>query len=334
MRSLKIVVATVVVAAAAFVLSVGASAGASAEKVLICGANATYNSDVQARLAATGRFDEVDVYNCGSSSPTNAHVAGYDAVLVIYSTTPLANPGPLGTKLADFADGGGRVVEAAFDFWPAATLGGRWSQQDYSAFDYGTGAPLHNSPMQYVADLPTSPLLDGTGTFKGGPVSYHLNVRLNEGAVLVAHWADDHSTPLEADGPHSISLNFRPPASDNHDGFWDESTDGTTLLANALDPPPVTEADLGFSHVAVCTNKPVLRVADGSWGMFADIDIALWSASKHDSASPYFGSRPAIEVQGYGLMCDLNEVATYGGNVADFTATGATDGYYPLYAHK
>ena len=69
MRSLKIVVATVVVAAAAFVLSVGASAGASAEKVLICGANATYNADVQARLAATGRFHEVDVYDCGSSSP-------------------------------------------------------------------------------------------------------------------------------------------------------------------------------------------------------------------------------------------------------------------------
>ena len=334
MRSLRIVVATAVVVAAAFALSITATAGASAVKVLICGANSTYNTDVQARLTATGRFAEVDRYDCGSGTPTNAHLSGYQAVLIIYSSTPLANPGSLGDKMANFADAGGRVVEADFDFNPAGTMGGRWARDDYSAFDLGAGAPTHNGPMQYVEDLPTSPLLDSVGTFKGGPVSYHLNVRLNDGAILVAHWADDASTPLEGDGPHSIALNFKPPASDDHDGFWDESTDGTTLLANALDPPPVADSNLGVDRIAVCTTKPVLRVADDSWGPFADIDIALWSAAKHDSSSPFFGSRPAIEVQGYGLMCDLGEVATYGGSPADFTATGTTDGYYPVYNHK
>ena len=335
MRSLKLALATLLVACAAVGLSVsGAFAGSTMPKVMVCGANATWNTDVKARLDATGRFSEVDVFDCGSSTPTNARIARYDGVLVIYSTQALADARQLGDKLAAYSDAGGRVVEAAFDFNPAETLAGRWSREGYSSFVLGAGAATSNGPMQYVADLPTSPLLDSLGTFKGGPVTYHLNVAVATDAVLVAHWGDQASTPLEADGPHSIGLNFRPPASDDHDGFWDESTDGTTLLANALDPPAVADANIGVSRIAVCTTKDVLRVADGSWGTFADIDTALWSAAKHDPASPFFGSKPAIEVQGYGLMCEIGEVATYGGAPADFVATGQTDGYYPVFAHK
>src|SRR5579885_1210296 len=148
MRSLRFAVATAVVAAAAFALSIGATAGASAGKVLICGANAAYNADVQARLAATGRFAEVDVYDCGSSTPTTARIARYAGVLVIYSSQPLADPRGLGDKLADYADAGGRVVEAAFDFNPAETMAGRWSHDGYSAFVLGAGSPTATGPIQ------------------------------------------------------------------------------------------------------------------------------------------------------------------------------------------
>lgn len=335
MRAMKLTLATLLVACVAVVLSVtGAFAGSSMPKVMICGANPTWNMDVKARLDATGRFSEVGVFDCGSAAPTNARIARYDAVLVIDSSMSFSDPQQLGDKLAAYADAGGRVVEAAFDFNPAETLGGRWSRDGYGAFVLGSGAATSNGPRQYVEDMPTSPLLDALGTFKGGPVNYHLNVAVASDAVLVAHWADDPSTPLEADGPHSIGLNFMPPPADGHDGFWDESSDGTTLLANALDPPAVQDANVGISDVAVCTTKPVLRVADDSWGMFADIDAALWSAGKHDPASPFFGSRPAIEVQGYGLMCDLSEIVPLGGHPSDFVATGTIDGYYPVFAHR
>src|SRR5581483_8692780 len=294
---------------------------------------------------------------CGDATPTPPTIRRYAAVLVIYSSTSLANPRVLGNHLAQYVDGGGRVVEAAFDFNPAATLGGHWGEDGYSAFVLGSGSAVYAGKMQFVADAPTSPLLDSVNTFNGGSTRYHLNVAVAEDATLIAHWADDHSTPLEAEGPHSIGLNFSPPAGDDPSDFWNESSDGTTLIANALAPPASSTGTgagspaYGFSHIAVCTTKPVYRVAGGSWGTFADIDVAMWNASKHDASSPYFGSTPAIYVAGYGLMCTISDVGFYGGDPGAFSSAGydvdelgnaapswmsATDAgaYYAYYAHK
>lgn len=353
MRSVKFAAATLVVAAAAFASGVtGAVAGATAGKVMICGANASYNADVQSRLAAMARFAEIDVFDCGSDTPTQTRLSRYAAVLVIYSTKSFADAKTLGDRLVTFVDGGGRVVEAEFDSNPAKTLMGRWHEDGYSSFELGPGAAVHQGKMAFVADVPSSPLLDDVNTFNGGSTKYHLNVEVAHGAVLIAHWADRDSTPLEAAGPHSTGLNFSPPAGEEPSDFWNESTDGQTLIANALAPPAAATAPgIGFSHITVCATKPVYRVADGSWGMFADIDLALWNAAKHDASSPYFASTPAVYVAGYGLMCQVSDVGTYGGDAGAYTAAGYNvDGngnttpagmsamdagaYYAYYVHK
>jgi hypothetical protein len=344
-----------VIAVAAFAAGVtGALAGPTGGKVLICGTNAAFDTDVQARLAGTGRFAEVDIFDCASGTPTDAQLSGYAGVLVVYSDQKFDDAKLLGNELADYSDAGGRVVEAMFDFNPGQTLKGRWKQDGYSAFRLASGVGIYSGDMPYVLDEPSSPLLVGVDTFTGGTTRYHLHVTTADDATLIAHWGDDQSTPLEAAGPHSIALNIDPTSDEsNANDFWNTSTDGTTLIANAL-APPVTSGQTstpGFAHIAVCTNAPVYRVADGSWGTFADVDINMWNSTKGNAASPYWGSRPAIYVAGYGLMCQLSDLAFYGGDPGAYTAAGYTvDGngnaapsgmsasdagaYYAFYAHK
>jgi hypothetical protein len=79
-----------------------------------------------------------------------------------------------------------------------------------------------------------------------------------------------------------------------------------------LPPPP--------PRVAVCTKSPILR-GDGTIGTFAEVLLSQYGTT--DESSPYFRAAPAIFVQGYGLMCQISEVVTYGGNPSQFRDTGA-----------
>ena len=79
------------------------------------------------------------------------------------------------------------------------------------------------------------------------------------------------------------------------------------------------------SRVAVCTAQPVQRL-DGSQGRFADVEYGFWLAHKDDSGSPYYQSTPAIYVEGFGSMCQISDVVTYGGDPNAFVATGTVGG--------
>jgi len=122
--------------------------------------------------------------------------------------------------------------------------------------------------------------------------------------------------------------------------------DGEYVYTNNPDPAGLTGAgwdgnhgydfgqDLAFTaqfgsaldestRVVVCTGQSVQR-GDGSQGRFADVAYSFWLASKDDPSSTYYESTPAIYVQGFGTMCAISDVATYGGDPSAFIATGAT----------
>ena len=102
--------------------------------------------------------------------------------------------------------------------------------------------------------MPTSPLLAGVTSFNGGSSSYRNDTVIAPGAVLIANWEDEFPTPFEAyTDAHAgcvVALNFYPPSSDARADFWDATTDGWVLQANALnftcttppppEPPPTT----------------------------------------------------------------------------------------------
>jgi hypothetical protein len=317
MRSSRFGVAALVVVFASLAFGAARASAAPGASVLVCGTMPSYDADVQAKLLGTGRFTTVDTFDCGGGTPTPTQLASYSAVLV-YPDGGYADQNALGDALADFADAGGNVVEAVFGWADWGALGGRWASDDYDVYTINTGQSS-GTTYNLIADLPSSPLLGGVSSFNGGASNYLDDVTLASGSTLVAHWNDPSSTPLVAYNTHGVGLNFYPPSSGARADFWDASTDGATLLANALllsGPEGTVGHD---SRIAVCTTKPVYRAGDGTYGSFADVDLGFWSTAKVDASSPYFGAAPAVYVKGYGLMCSPLDVAAYGGDSAKLT---------------
>ena len=205
-------------------------------RVLIVGSpsTASWNTDVQAKLVATGAFGQVDIFDATTGTPTLAQLQSYQAVLA-FSDFPFADTNALGDVLADYFDGGGRVVDATFANVNTANLalGGRWHTGGYELIETLPQAGANETaPVQIVEA--GSPLVAGVTTltstagFKssGGPIN---------GAQVVARWGSS-GAPLIVRGiknGHAFAaLNFYPPSADARGDFW--IGDGAVIMRNAL----------------------------------------------------------------------------------------------------
>jgi hypothetical protein len=207
--------------------------------VAIYGAPAIFawNTEIQNKLTGTGLFSKVDAYlvNSGQPVPTLAQLQQYKAVLV-YNDAYFNDNAALGNVLADYMDAGGGVVLSTFSFTSGNPPGmaGRISSAGYLPFTFGLDH-LGDS-LTLVPDLPANPILAGVTTFSGGTSSLHNTITPTLGATLVAHWSD--GDPLVATKKPTtgniVGLNFYPPSSDASAGFWDATTNGARLMANAL----------------------------------------------------------------------------------------------------
>ncbi|NDJ15662.1 MAG: hypothetical protein EBY17_31570, partial [Acidobacteriia bacterium] len=205
--------------------------------VAILGAVSTpaWNSEVQAKLVGTGRFSSVAVVDVVSTTPTLATLQQYRALLV-YPDANYSDPNALGDVLADYIDGGGAVVEAVFGNY--VYMGGRYASGNYSTFDVIQNCGRSSGPLTLgTIRLPASSLVAGVTTFNGGSSSYNACVNgLAAGAVDVADWSD--GSPLIAyklkNGHPIVALGFYPPSRDSRSDFWDPTTDGAKIMANAL----------------------------------------------------------------------------------------------------
>ena len=194
----------------------------------------TWNDDVQTKLQNTGFFNTVDVYDTTEVIPSVEEMNSYCAVLA-YSDNFSFDDEILGDNLADYVDTGAGVVTAVFA--NEATWTGRFNGDNYWAIN-PTG--LSNSETQEtlgeIFDV-ENVILDGVLSFDGGTSSYRpSSTDIHEDATVVANWSD--GTPLivtrligEA---RRVDLGFYPPSSDVRGDFWDASTEGNVLLANAL----------------------------------------------------------------------------------------------------
>lgn len=257
---------------------------------VIAADTATYQADVVAKLQATCRFQQVDGVDAASSTPTLESLGAYQAVLV-YSDYNFADSTAMGNVLADYVDAGGHVVVAPFAFWSTDMqlgIGGRLSTGDYLPFTQVRA--YWGGNLQLQADLPDSPYLANVGSFHGGEDSFYNDVALASGATQIAHWNNEASTPLVAVKGDVVGLNFFPPSSDVGSTLWVASTDGATLMANAL----VVGAAVPIHHEAQVT------VGSG-------LELQTKSISRGDQATFVF-------------------TITNAGNVRDrFTVLGGTD---------
>jgi len=75
--------------------------------------------------------------------------------------------------------------------------------------------------------------------------------------------------------------------------------------------------------VMVCTSSQAAG-ADGSAHTFLQVAAADWAAGVNDPKSLLYQSTPAIYVQGYGTMCQLSDLVTYGGDPSKYADSGYT----------
>jgi hypothetical protein len=201
--------------------------------VVVCYAS-SYHSDVMVKLATDPRIDRLDEINCGSRTPTLDELRPYDAVL-FYDDSSFADRVGLGDVLANYVDAGGGAVEAVFSVADNLKIEGRFLTGGYRAM---SSTSQSSGSLNLVPIDPGHPILDGVTDLYGGSSSYHGNTaRAVLGATLVAEWSDGDALVAEhvpSGAGRVVALNFYPPSSTARADFWDASTDGALLMANAL----------------------------------------------------------------------------------------------------
>jgi hypothetical protein len=159
--------------------------------------------------------------------PTLSELLAYDALFVWGSGS--WDGTAFGNVLADYVDTGRGVVIAVFAQRDSPSVGvfGRMSTGGYLPYTPG-GYQFAPVGLGAVA-MPTHPIMAGITTFRGPNIAYHDVAHL-PAATLVASF--DIGRPLVATrqvgAGRTVLLGFYPVR------FWDTSTDGERLMANAL----------------------------------------------------------------------------------------------------
>lgn len=142
-------------------------------------------------LAAQPGVADVTTFDTSTGTPSAATLAAQDLVVSLGDDcTPYADQATWGNELADYIDGGGVVLQAAYDNWDAAPAGdanptGRFASGGYAPLDLG---PNDNSATTLgEVEQPSNPIVQGLGTFATGD---NTTTPLAAGATLLAKWAD------------------------------------------------------------------------------------------------------------------------------------------------
>jgi len=189
--------------------------------------------DVVGKLAGSGRFSAVDLYNANLVTPTLEQLKSYDAALVANRNGWLDRVA-LGNVLADYVDAGYGVVLAPFTNTGAANqnLGGRWGGS-YNGILFSNN--ITGTATLGAFTLPDHQPSTGVQTFNGGSFSYRPSgTTLQAGCTVAVAWSD--GKPLSTIGPlqNRADLGFYPTSSDVNPGYWNSATDGAKIMANAL----------------------------------------------------------------------------------------------------
>jgi hypothetical protein len=185
------------------------------------------DNDVISKLSPF--FSNVTVVDCYSSTPTLAFLMqNFNAILLFTNYAP-KNATLLAEVIKGYIDNSYGVVLNQFMM--------------YSTFN----AQL---PTEYLAILPQSgdltgrqslsplmqhEILNGVNSVDGGSSSYRGG-KWNSNAIKIAQWTD--GTPFvgatTVNGVRRVDISLYPPSSDVRSDFWNSSTDGAKLMANAL----------------------------------------------------------------------------------------------------
>jgi hypothetical protein len=177
-------------------------------------------------LCADPRFDVVYRYRIRYDPPPPELLQLHDCA-TIDGYFRFCDMVTLGNLLADYVDGGGRVVCNYYAMkGPYEDDGsplGRWWFEGYSPYACLCDADYHY-PEDLIIDEPGHPIFDGISAVNGA--RGRMQTELRAGAVELAHFADAGGVALNADET-VCGINYR----SSNDHFW--TGEGFRLIANA-----------------------------------------------------------------------------------------------------
>ncbi len=203
-------------------------------------------NDVVTKLNSTGSFGSISTYDAGTATPSLLTLQANWAVLV-FTDASFADPVALGNVLADYFDGGGRVVTAVFANgnsqtglagnppYPNGNIAGKFGTPANGYILITPGKQADDAePANYVAAEVGSPLLVGVTNFAAGTGYKSIGALVN-GAIVVAKWGTTGKPLLVrgvVKGRNRVDLNMYPPSATVYAGAW--TGDGANLMRNAL----------------------------------------------------------------------------------------------------
>lgn len=201
-----------------------------------------FSNDVAAKMLSKGI--ESEIFDASSSTPTLSRLQSSSSVFV-WNDRPFSNRTALSDVLAEYVDAGGHVVVAMFScsgtpaYESSRLIGGRFDgmhpipTSDYTA---GDRAFLGMSISDH-------PLMLNVTSFDGGVASFRpLQKHVTPGATLVASWLGGEPLVATFDQTFNgtvVSLGMWPPSSDFAGGYWNVSSSGAQLIANAVNYRPI-----------------------------------------------------------------------------------------------
>ena len=205
-----------------FLLALVVGAHALSAVLLVNGFN--YFDDLYGYLLDDPRFDTVYRISIQDTLPPLSVLQLYDCALND-GFHSICGPVAFGDLLADYVDGGGKVLSIYYSlkgpFANAPT--GRWWDDQYSPYGCTSCEHLHGY-QDLIIDNPGHTIFDGVDGV--GNVYGRVQTELRPGAVELAHFTDAGGVALNAD-ESVCGINYS--SSDDH--FW--TGDGFRLIANA-----------------------------------------------------------------------------------------------------
>lgn len=204
-------------------------------KTLIVSATSlTQNLDVKTHLENTLYFDQVDIFDASIGTPHVDTLLQYESVLV-FNETSFNNNIALGDSLAKYIDLGGGVVDVPYSVFSISPPQGNFTNyQLYSTASFSGITSLSLGPVF----IPDHPIMENINSFSiFSAIYYDLTPQI--GVDIVA----GYNIPLlmvlaqENVGPNltrRATLNFFPVSNLASPFGWDSTTDGDSLIANAL----------------------------------------------------------------------------------------------------
>lgn len=275
-----------------------AFAGPRKPKVILVHSDTAADAqDVVSNLSGTGLFAQVDSFDAGATTPTFAQLSDYDAVLLC-NNFAWADRVALGNVLAQCVDFGKGVVQTMFTTGGAANsnLAGAWTSS-YNCIAFGPSQVGTSAALGAIAQ-PDHLIMNGVASFFGGASSPRpAGTTLVAGATLIASWSD--GKPLVVAGPkvNRVDLGFYPVRGSLSSAGWDNTTDGTKLLANAL-------MSVIRPRILLCVATPA------SFGdpEFTDPTAKLWATGMFQSISQFNAANGTPSLN---LLEDYDAVLTW-----------------------